>query len=195
MSNNVVKAEVIEDDFFDELSTFEEEKYETQDTFKSLNLLTKEDDAIIEELLFKGKIPDKDFIKRVKLSGLGVSLQLIQLAKKLSAKLNVLEDYLSKLEDRLFDDRMIDKLETGEMLQLYQSTRILFERTEDMLMKIQEKIDMDSIEMTLKALHTKNEVEKNEEIEDYDEENLDEILQMIAQTKRKKAQEKNTSDL
>jgi len=194
MSNDVIKAEVIEENFFDELSNFEEEKYETQDTFKSLNLLTKEDDAIVEELLFKGKIPDKDFIKRVKLSGLGVSLQLIQLAKKLSAKLNVLEDYLSKLEDKLFDDRMIDKLETGEMLQLYQSTRILFERTEDMLMKIQEKIDMDSIEMTLKALHTKSEVEKNEEIEDYDEENLDEILQMIAQTKRKKAQEKNTSE-
>ena len=49
---------------------------------------------IIEKLLFEGVIPDKEFVQRVKLSSLGVSLSLIQLAKKLAAKLQIIESYL-----------------------------------------------------------------------------------------------------
>ena len=181
--------DLIKPDIIDELKEIDisNEEYEEQNVFKALDLLSEQDDKIIEELMFEGKIPDKNFIKRVKFSSLGVSLSLIQLSKKLAAKLQVIEKYLSKLEDKLFNETTLNSLETNELLQLYQSTRILFERTEDMLMKIQEKIDIDGITMTLKALNTKNE-DENEEIE-YDED-IEDILEMISEIKQKKAKEK-----
>lgn len=183
--NEVINAELI-----NELKDFEisEKEYQDQNFFKSLDLLSKKDDEIIEKLLFEGEVPDKDFIKRIKLSSLGVSLSLIQLAKKLSAKLQLIEKYLSKLEDKLFNDATLETLETGELLQLYQSTRILFERTEDMLMKIQEKVDIDSVSMLLKALNAK---ENEEESVDLDNsEDIDDIMKMISELKAKKAKEK-----
>lgn len=186
MSKDLISAEII-----DELKEFEitDKEYTEQNIFKSLDLLTKEDDKIIEELLFNGKIPDKDFVKRIKLSGLGISLSLIQLAKKLSAKLQIIESYLSKLEDKLFNEHLLDTMETGELLQLYQSTRILFERTEDMLMKIQEKVDIEQVSMLLKALNSKENEEDNG-IDLDDSEEIDDIMEMIAEIKMKKAKEK-----
>jgi len=186
LSKDLISAEII-----DELKEFEitDKEYTEQNIFKSLDLLTKEDDKIIEELLFNGKIPDKDFVKRIKLSGLGISLSLIQLAKKLSAKLQIIESYLSKLEDKLFNEHLLDTMETGELLQLYQSTRILFERTEDMLMKIQEKVDIEQVSMLLKALNSKENEEDNG-IDLDDSEEIDDIMEMIAEIKMKKAKEK-----
>lgn len=186
MSKDLINAEII-----DELKEFEitDKEYTEQNIFKSLNLLTKEDDKIIEELLFNGKIPDKEFVKRIKLSGLGISLSLIQLAKKLSAKLQIIESYLSKLEDKLFNEQLLDTMETSELLQLYQSTRILFERTEDMLIKIREKIDIEQVSMLLKALNSK-ENEEDDGIDLDDSEEIDDIMEMIAEIKMKKAREK-----
>jgi len=186
LSKDLINAEII-----DELKEFEitDKEYTEQNIFKSLNLLTKEDDKIIEELLFNGKIPDKEFVKRIKLSGLGISLSLIQLAKKLSAKLQIIESYLSKLEDKLFNEQLLDTMETSELLQLYQSTRILFERTEDMLIKIREKIDIEQVSMLLKALNSK-ENEEDDGIDLDDSEEIDDIMEMIAEIKMKKAREK-----
>ena len=123
------------------------------------------------------------------MSGLGISLQLVQLARKLSAKLQIIEKYLSRLEDKLFDERTINSMNTSEAMQLYSQTRILFERTENMLMQIQERVDLDNIEMTLKTLLSKEGLEddgvdtpETDELED-----LDEILDMIANKKREKA--------
>jgi len=184
--NDIISADIIND--LNELDIKSEEIPE-QNIFKSLDILSKKDDEIIEKLLFDGDIPDKDFIKRVKLSSLGVSLSLIQLAKKLAAKLQLIEKYLSKLEDKLFNDQTLKTLETGELLQLYQSTRILFERTEDMLMKIQDKVDVEGVAMTLKALNAKSENEE-ESIDLENQEDIDDIMQMIAEIKAKKAKEK-----
>ena len=180
--NNLINAELVDD-----LKDLEinKDEYEDQNIFKSLDILSKKDDEIIENLLFEGEIPDKDFVKRVKMSSLGVSLSLIQLAKKLAAKLQLIEKYLSKLEDKLFNEKTLETLETGELLQLYQSTRILFERTEDMLMKIQEKVDVDGVAMTLKALNAKSENEE-ENIDIDNEEDIDDIMQMISDIKSKK---------
>ena len=184
--NEIISADIIND--LNELD-IKPEEIPDQNIFKSLDILSKKDDEIIEKLLFDGDIPDKDFIKRVKLSSLGVSLSLIQLAKKLAAKLQLIEKYLSKLEDKLFNDQTLETLETGELLQLYQSTRILFERTEDMLMKIQDKVDVDGVAMTLKALNAKSENEE-ENIDLDNQEDIDDIMQMIAEIKSKKAKEK-----
>jgi len=178
-----------DDDFFNDLG-IQEIKKPDQNIFKALDVLSEEDDKFVEELLFKGKIPDKEFIKRVKMSGLGVSLSLIQLSKKLAGKLQIIESYLSKLEDKLFNDGNLEDMSNGEMLQLYQMTRILFEKTQTSLMQIQEKIDIDSVEMTLKALSTKADTEDNDEPTTYDDDNIDEIMDMIVAQKKKKAQER-----
>ena len=186
MSNEIINPEILDE--LDELKITENE-YQEQNIFKSLDILSKQDDEIIEKLLFEGVIPDKEFVQRVKLSSLGVSLSLIQLAKKLSAKLQIIESYLSKLEDKLFNEETLNTLETGELLQLYQSTRILFERTQDMLMKIQEKIDIDNVTMTLKALYAKdNEEETQLDLEN--NEDIDEIMEYIKEIRLKKAKEK-----
>ena len=182
---DIIAAEIVDD-----LNDFKisDKEYEEQNIFKALTLLSKKDDEIIEKLLFEGEIPDKDFIKRVKLSSLGVSLSLIQLSKKLASKLQIIEEYLSKLEDKLFNEQTLNTLETGEMLQLYQSTRILFERTEDMLMKIQEKVDVDNVTMILKGLNAKS--ENTEEVDFTDDEDVNEIMEMLSEIKMKKAREK-----
>ena len=186
MSKEIINPEILDE--LDELKITENE-YQEQNIFKSLDILSKQDDEIIEKLLFEGVIPDKEFVQRVKLSSLGVSLSLIQLAKKLSAKLQIIESYLSKLEDKLFNEETLNTLETGELLQLYQSTRILFERTQDMLMKIQEKIDIDNVTMTLKALYAKdNEEETQLDLEN--NEDIDEIMEYIKEIRLKKAKEK-----
>jgi AraC-like DNA-binding protein len=186
LSNEIINPEILDE--LNELKITENE-YQEQNIFKSLDILSKQDDEIIEKLLFEGVIPDKEFVQRVKLSSLGVSLSLIQLAKKLSAKLQIIESYLSKLEDKLFNEETLNTLETGELLQLYQSTRILFERTQDMLMKIQEKIDIDNVTMTLKALYAKdNEEETQLDLEN--NEDIDEIMEYIKEIRLKKAKEK-----
>jgi AraC-like DNA-binding protein len=186
LSNEIIKPELL-----DELNDLKitESEYQEQNIFKSLDILSKQDDEIIEKLLFEGVIPDKQFVQRVKLSSLGVSLSLIQLAKKLAAKLQIIESYLSKLEDKLFNEETLNTLETGELLQLYQSTRILFERTEDMLMKIQEKIDIDNVTMTLKALYAKDNEEETQ-IDLESNEDIDEIMEYIKEIRLKKAREK-----
>jgi hypothetical protein len=183
--------DIINPEILDELKDFEitEQEYEEQNLFKSLDVLTEKDDKIIEDLLYNGNIPDKEFVKRIKLSGLGISLSLIQLAKKLAGKLQIIEKYLSKLEDKIFNDKTLDSMETGELLHLYQSTRILFERTEDMLMKIQEKVDVESVSMLLKALNAK-ENEEDEGVDLENQEDIDDIMQMLAEIKAKKAKEK-----
>jgi hypothetical protein len=178
-----------DDDFFNDLGIKEAPKVD-QNIFKALDVLSEEDDKFVEELLFKGKIPDKEFIKRVKLSGLGVSLSLIQLSKKLAGKLQIIENYLSKLEDKLFNDSNLEDMSNGEMLQLYQMTRILFEKTQSSLMQIQEKIDVDSVEMMLKAMSTKAETEDESVPSSYDDDNIDDIMQMIVENKKKKIEEK-----
>ena len=187
MANDIINAEIL-----DELNDLKinEDEYEEQNLFKSLNLLSKQDDEIIEKLLFDCQIPDKEFIQRVKTSSLGVSLSLIQLSKKLAAKLQVIEEYLSKLEDKLFNETTLNTLETGELLQLYQSTRILFERTEDMLMKIQEKVDTESVAMTLKALYVKDNEEDNAQIDIDDSEDIDDIMEHIKNIRIQKAKQK-----
>jgi hypothetical protein len=187
LANDIINAEIL-----DELNDLKinEDEYEEQNLFKSLNLLSKQDDEIIEKLLFDCQIPDKEFIQRVKTSSLGVSLSLIQLSKKLAAKLQVIEEYLSKLEDKLFNETTLNTLETGELLQLYQSTRILFERTEDMLMKIQEKVDTESVAMTLKALYVKDNEEDNAQIDIDDSEDIDDIMEHIKNIRIQKAKQK-----
>ena len=187
MANDIINAEIL-----DELNDLKinEDEYEEQNLFKSLNLLSKQDDEIIEKLLFDGQIPDKEFIQRVKTSSLGVSLSLIQLSKKLAAKLQVIEEYLSKLEDKLFNETTLNTLETGELLQLYQSTRILFERTEDMLMKIQEKVDTESVAMTLKALYVKDNEDEDAQIDIDDSDDIDDIMEHIKNIRIQKAKQK-----
>jgi hypothetical protein len=187
LANDIINAEIL-----DELNDLKinEDEYEEQNLFKSLNLLSKQDDEIIEKLLFDGQIPDKEFIQRVKTSSLGVSLSLIQLSKKLAAKLQVIEEYLSKLEDKLFNETTLNTLETGELLQLYQSTRILFERTEDMLMKIQEKVDTESVAMTLKALYVKDNEDEDAQIDIDDSDDIDDIMEHIKNIRIQKAKQK-----
>jgi len=188
MSNEIIEAVIENEDFMNGLKDYSDEISE-QNIFKSLDLLTEEDDEIINKLVFDGKLPDREFINRVKMSGLGISLQLVQLARKLSAKLQIIEKYLSRLEDKLFDERTINSMNTAEAMQLYSQTRILFERTEAMLLQIQERVDIENIEMTLKTLLSKEGLEEDGiETQETDElEDLDEILDMIASKKREKA--------
>jgi len=65
LSNEIIKPELL-----DELNDLKitENEYQEQNIFKSLDILSKHDDEIIEKLLFEGVIPDKQFVQRVKLS-------------------------------------------------------------------------------------------------------------------------------
>jgi hypothetical protein len=158
--------------------------YEPEKLFSEIAEHAHEEDLEVLDILKTGKIPGKKIVKRLKSTSLGINLAQLALAKKLGGKLIIIENYLSMLEDKLFNKDNINAMSMEDTLTLYQSTRVLFEKTNDMLMKLQKTIDIDSIEIELKSIAASDE---DEEVSLNNVEDLEQIMQFI---KDKKSNEK-----
>lgn len=174
-------VELLEVDVFSNENQLSQQN--TNKIFSDITSHTSAEDEEVMKLLRDGIIPEKKVVNRMKSTKLGISLAQLSLAKKLAGKLSIIENYLSLLENKLFDEKNIKAMSMEDTLSLYQSTRILFEKTNDMLMKITEKVDVDSIEMEIKTIGI-----LDDDISLDNTEDLDDIMKYIKDRKKTNAE-------
>jgi hypothetical protein len=126
-----------------------------------------------EELLRDNKIPDRDVAKLVSSTELSIDLSLASQAKQLSHKLLKLEHFLSKIEDRLFNDETIASLNEAELMQLYTNTRMMKQNSFQMLKEIRKEVDFDKLEVSIMALNAKGDMKSA------DDGNVNDVLEKI----------------
>jgi len=180
LSDTDYNSSIIETEVFSENN--KASSYVVQKTFSEISEQSSEEDTEVINILKNGEIPEKKIVNRLKATSLGINLAQLSLAKKLGGKLATIENYLSLLEDKLFDKKNIEAMNMEDTLTLYQSTRLLFEKTNDMLMKIQSKVDIDAIEMEIKTMSAN--VENDEDLSLNNSEDLDEIMKLIKDRKK-----------
>jgi hypothetical protein len=127
-----------------------------------------------EELLRDNKVPDRDVAKLVSSTELSIDLALASQAKQLSHKLLKLEHFLSKIEDRLFNDDMIASLNEAELMQLYTNTRLMKTDAFRMLKEIKKEVDFDKLEVSIMALNAKGDMKNSDK-----DGNVNDVLEKI----------------
>ena len=150
----VIKAEIIDNVKDNPVSI------SRTDEFSKANDYTKKLEESNEELLRDNKIPDREIAKLISSTELSIDIALAAQAKQLSHKLLKLEGFLSKIEDRLFNDETIAELDKSELMALYTNTRLMKTDAFKMLKEIKKDIDFDKLEVSIMALNAKGDMTK-----------------------------------
>ncbi len=108
-----------------------------------------------ESLVKDQKIPEKDIIGQVSVTDMVIDLAMASLAKQTSVKIQKLETFLGKLEDRLFEDGSLDNMSKADLAGLYSSTRMMRTDAFRMLKEIKKDVDFSALEANLLSLHSK----------------------------------------
>jgi len=150
----VIKAEIIDNVKDNPVSI------SRTDEFSKANDYTKKLEESNEELLRDNKIPDREIAKLISSTELSIDIAFAAQAKQLSHKLLKLEGFLSKIEDRLFNDETIAELDKSELMALYTNTRLMKTDAFKMLKEIKKDIDFDKLEVSIMALNAKGDMTK-----------------------------------
>jgi len=111
-----------------------------------------------EKLVDKNKLPAREIINQIATTDIVIDLAFASLARQTALKILELETFLSKIEDRLFDQETIANLSNADLLNLYQTTRIMKSDSFKTLSSLRKDIDFDKLEATLLALHNKEQL-------------------------------------
>lgn len=111
-----------------------------------------------EKLVDKNKLPAREIINQIATTDIVIDLAFASLARQTALKILELETFLSKIEDRLFDQETITNLSNADLLNLYQTTRIMKSDSFKTLSSLKKDIDFDKLEATLLALHNKEQL-------------------------------------
>ena len=123
--------------------------------YSDVSEMTKRLGEETENLVRDHKIPAKDIIGQVSVTDMVIDLAMASLAKQTSVKLQKLETFLGKLEDKLFDEKNLAKMKPNDLANLYTSTRMMRTDAFRMLKEIKKDVDFTSLEANLLSLHAK----------------------------------------
>ena len=123
--------------------------------YSEVSDMTKRLSEETENLVRDQKIPAKDIIGQVSVTDMVIDLAMASLAKQTSVKLQKLETFLGKLEDKLFDDKNLGQMKPNDLANLYTSTRMMRTDAFRMLKEIKKDVDFTSLEANLLSLHAK----------------------------------------
>ena len=123
--------------------------------YSDVSEMTKRLGEETENLVRDQKIPAKDIIGQVSVTDMVIDLAMASLAKQTSVKLQKLETFLGKLEDKLFDEKNLAKMKPNDLANLYTSTRMMRTDAFRMLKEIKKDVDFTSLEANLLSLHAK----------------------------------------
>jgi len=131
--------------------------------FSKISKYTKNIDDQTEKLIETNTLPTKEIISKVANTKLSVDLSFASVAQSTAIKLQKLEKFLGKIEDKLFSDKTLDNLSSADLLALYQSTRLMRTDAFKMLKDLRTDVDFDSLESQLLSLHQKMETSTSDE--------------------------------
>jgi len=127
-----------------------------------------------EKLVRDRKIPERNIISEVSTAELAIDLAMANIAKQTAVKLQKLEGFLGKIEDKLFNDEILDKMNKGDLLLLYTNTRMMRSDAFRMIREIRKDVDFSTLEANLLSLHAKESISSSN--------NGDESMNSILQT-------------
>ena len=154
---NELSTDVIDLELYQATKDMEDltEEEEIQTDYSEVSEMTVRIQEDTENLVREQKIPDKDIIGQVSVTDMVIDLAMASLAKQTSVKIQKLETFLGKLEDRLFDDKNLSKMKPGDLANLYTSTRMMRTDAFRMLKEIKKDVDFSALEANLLSLHSK----------------------------------------
>ena len=148
---------------------------EAKKDYSEVSEMTKRLGEETENLVRDQKIPAKDIIGQVSVTDMVIDLAMASLAKQTSVKLQKLELFLGKIEDKLFDDKTLEGMSSSDLAGLYANTRLMRTDAFRMLKDIKKDVDFTSLEANLLSLHAKKSLD-----DDSDEHNqMRSILETI----------------
>lgn len=115
-----------------------------------------------EALVRDKKIPARAIIADVSTTELAIDLAMANIAKQTAVKLQKLEGFLGKIEDKLFNDDILDKMNKGDLLLLYTNTRMMRSDAFRMIREIRKDVDFSTLEANLMSLHAKESIKDAE---------------------------------
>ncbi len=130
--------------------------------YSDVSLMTQGIKDETESLVRDKKIPARSIISDVATAELAIDLAMANIAKQTAVKLQKLEGFLGKIEDKLFNDEILDKMNKGDLLLLYTNTRMMRSDAFRMIREIRKDVDFSSLEANLMSLHAKESIKDAE---------------------------------
>ncbi len=151
MSTDIIDVE-LEEAFaeIDELTG-----HEAPSEFSAISDMTENLGHQTEQLVQHQKLPEKEVIGEVSTTDMVIDLSLANIAKQTSVKLSKMETFLSRIEDRLYDDKTLEKMNKHELMALYTNTRLMRTDAFKMLAEIRKTVDFSALEAQLLSMHSK----------------------------------------
>lgn len=126
----------------------------SSNTFSKYNTVNSELDIAIEKLLNGGNLPENKMLEELYTTPLSIDLVFSSLARKSSLKLMEMENFLSKLEDKVLNDEVLSELNTKELIVLYDVVRESRKESLAFIKDVRENVDY--MELQAKVLSAAN---------------------------------------
>lgn len=180
MKDNEVSVEIIDMELYEADRILREELdgqiAEENTEYSDVSTMTGNIKSETESLVRDRKIPERSIINEVSTTELAIDLAMANLAKTTAVKLQKLEGFLGKIEDKLFKDDILDDMNKGDLLLLYTNTRMMRSDAFRMIREIRKDVDFSTLEANLLSLHAK------ESLKESDDEDGADKMQSILQT-------------
>jgi len=170
-----IETEVIDMELYDarrELNDLTPESTEYSEVSEMTDNIKGETESLVRDK----KIPERSIINEVSTTELAIDLAMANLAKQTAVKLQKLEGFLGKIEDKLFKDDILEDMNKGDLLLLYTNTRMMRSDAFKMIREIRKDVDFSTLEANLLSLHAKESI-KN--ATDDSEDGVNSILQSL----------------
>lgn len=158
-------VEIIDEEFAtanEILDRYTEENSEYSDVSDMTDNIKKETEKLVKER----KIPERSIIAEVSTAELAIDLAMANLAKQTAVKLLKMEGFLGKIEDKLFNDDILENMNKGDLLLLYTNTRMMRSDAFRMIREIRKEVDFSTLEANLMSIHAKESVKSHAEGDD-----------------------------
>jgi len=156
MSNEIIEAEL--EDAYEAIDKLTEKPGE----FSEITDMTENIHHQTKNLVRDQKLPEKEVIAEISTTDMVIDLSLANIAKTTAMKLTKMETFLGKIEDKLYDDQILDKMNKHELMALYTNTRLMRTDAYKMLVEIRKNTDFSTLEAQLLSLHSKESMREDD---------------------------------
>lgn len=184
MDNNEIMVDIIDMEMYEAKKILTAELYEQQESdvkesteYSDVSGMTDNIKSETENLVRDRKIPERSIINEVSTTELAIDLAMANLAKQTAVKLQKLEGFLGKIEDKLFRDDILDDMNKGDLLLLYTNTRMMRSDAFRMIREIRKEVDFSTLEANLLSLHAKESLKESDNDDGADK--MQSILQTL----------------
>ena len=160
MNEDDLSVDIIDMELYEAQKKIDEMAGNTE--YSDVSVMTEQIQEETESLVRDKKIPARAIIDEVSTTELAIDLAMANIAKQTAVKLQKLEGFLGKIEDKLFNDDILEKMNKGDLLLLYTNTRMMRSDAFKMIREIRKDVDFSTLEANLMSLHAKESIKSTE---------------------------------